>query len=457
MSLALISKPMAKGIRSALLLGGVAGIGLALLLTQFDSEILLPFPFLVLAVCAFIRYPELPFAVFLNTGVLKADPRLMFLPNSFDLTAMFALASIVGVAYGLMMKRIKFVIPSMQVLVPYCIIVLLGMCSLTYTLAPIYGTDKLLRFITLTSLAWFLPFFVFQENASITRFFTVFVVLALLMILDVVRSGLVPGRMGFISAFGSNYLALGTVLGFSLIVVSFYYLMRAQKRVAKFFYLCLVPPLLAGMLLSGGRGPVIALLLSVLAIGGCMGGMVGKRILTFSGSVTRADVRVLTLVGMLIIISAAVAISFSDYFQTLFMRLELAREGGGLSVLTRVDMFKRAIEVMKSVPSGLVGLGIGGFSMFYGGFDDARGLYPHNLFLELGSELGVLGLFASLLLVYWAACKVLLLARQTQADAKYLGITLLGLLVFFVSSASVSGDLNDNRLLFLCIGMIHAL
>ena len=458
MSQILTSAPRAKGIQSALLFGGVAGIGLTLLLTRLDSEIvLLGFPFLVLGVYVFIRYPEVSFALFCNVAAFKEDARLMFLPKFVDLTVVFALVSVIGVAYGLVVKRIKFVIPSREVLVPSCIIVLLGMCSLSYTLAPIYGTDKLLRFIIFTSPAMFLPFFLFQNVTSITRFFTVFIMLALLMLLDVVSDGLDPGRIGFRSAFGSNYLEFGRVLGFALITVSFYFLMRAQSRVMRVSYLCLIPMMLFGLLISGGRAPVIALVVSLLAICGVLGAIAGMRILTFSGSLAKADVRVLVFVGLLVIIGGTLLMSLSDYFATLFTRIEMhAAAAGRDSALTRVDMVKKAIEVMMSVPSGLIGLGIGGFSMFYGGFDDARGTYPHNLFLELGSELGALGLFASLLLVYWSACKVLLLARKTQADAKYLGITLLGLFVFLLSSSSVSGDLNDNRLLFLCIGMIHA-
>lgn len=52
------------------------------------------------------------------------------------------------------------------------------------------------------------------------------------------------------------------------------------------------------------------------------------------------------------------------------------------------------------VPSGLIGLGIGGFGMYYFHYDANRGWFPHNILLEVGSELGLVGLAAFVLLCY---------------------------------------------------------
>lgn len=403
------------------------------------------------------RYPEISFILFLTAGVYKADPRLSFLPEFLDLTVMFGLLAIIGVAYGILMNRIKFCIPSKQVLVPYFIIVLLAILSLTYTSAPIYGTDKLLRFLTITSLAFFIPFFLLQKKEPVIRFFIGFIVLSLLMIFDILSGGLSPGEIGFHGAFGSNYLAVGRIAGTALIIICFYFLMSAQSIFIRLFWLCLIPLMTAGIFLSGGRGPLLSLVVSILTILVYIISILGKRFLAFSTSINKTDIHLFILIVILIAFGMGVVIGFSDYLSTIFMRLELLGAGGGESVLERVERFKKAIEAMVSFPTSITGLGIGGFGVFYESFDDKRGAYPHNIFLEIGSELGILGLFAFLLLIYWSFSNALFnIKKSVSNNDKFLNITFLSLFVFMLINSSVSGDINDNRLLFTWIGLIYA-
>jgi hypothetical protein len=46
-----------------------------------------------------IRYPEISFALFLIAGVYKADPRLAFIQNYFDLTLSFGFLTIIGLIF----------------------------------------------------------------------------------------------------------------------------------------------------------------------------------------------------------------------------------------------------------------------------------------------------------------------------------------------------------------------
>lgn len=127
--------------------------------------VLLPFIYFL------IKYPEITFALFISAGAYKGDPRLSFLPEFLDLTVIFGSFSLIGVVLKIMAKKARFIIPSKKVLIPYIIIALLGIISLFYTRAPMYGTDKLLRFLTITSLSLFLPLFLFQKEFYIKRFF----------------------------------------------------------------------------------------------------------------------------------------------------------------------------------------------------------------------------------------------------------------------------------------------
>jgi len=144
-------------------------------------------------------------------------------------------------------------------------------------------------------------------------------------------------------------------------------------------------------------------------------------------------------------IGVVLASELRDYLGAMFMKFGFLMTGGGDSALERVSMYTKALELMANVPQALWGIGIGGFTVAYTGIDAPSGEYPHNIFLEAGVELGVVGLTALVALVYWAFAAELDLA-----------MTLLAAMVFVVGNSLVSGDLNDNRLLFAFVGVVHA-
>jgi hypothetical protein len=101
-------------------------------------------------------------------------------------------------------------------------------------------------------------------------------------------------------------------------------------------------------------------------------------------------------------------------------------------------------------------LGIGGFVMDYGGYDAISGDYPHNIFLEIGSELGVIGMIAFLWMLGWTFSRWLALRRKARGNQLHVVYTLFAMLVFELINACVSGDINTNRLLFGCLGLVVA-
>lgn len=438
------------------LLGSMVALGLMIAAAKDDSwAVFLIMPLVFFGIYATVRFPEVLFALFLTAGAYKADPRLSFLGSFFDITVMLAILSMAGASYGLITKRLKIIKPPKSVTIPYLIIAALGIISLAYTSAPIYGTDKLLRFLTLTSLALFLPFVIFRDNRAVKRFFIVILLLALFMIVDVIGGGLTPGEFGFHSAFGSNYLAMGVILGSASIIVMFYFSMRTESKFMKIIYICLSPMILFGMLISGGRGPLFALIVSCLLVFVYMIFAYVKNILTFSKSDKKTAI-ILIPVIVLAIIGFVIVVNFPGYFYTLNNRISMAELTEGGSATGRMDRFKSAIEIMTDFPTALTGVGIGGFTVFYAGVDNQRGDYPHNIFLEFGSELGILGLCAIIMLIFLALFTSLFFIKKTDTNGKLLSLTLLTLLIFTLVNANVSGDINDNRMLFMWIGLIYA-
>jgi O-antigen ligase len=76
---------------------------------------------------------------------------------------------------------------------------------------------------------------------------------------------------------------------------------------------------------------------------------------------------------------------------------------------------------------------------------------PHNIVLELGSELGVAGIAVFALLLAGVAAAVLPQVRRAGAPAEAIAAT--ALLVVPLTVAFSSFDLNDNRMLWLCLGV----
>jgi O-antigen ligase len=97
-----------------------------------------------------------------------------------------------------------------------------------------------------------------------------------------------------------------------------------------------------------------------------------------------------------------------------------------------------------------LGQGVGSWSTFYYG-RDTRG-YPHNLLLETTFEEGVVG--AVLLLLFLSFLAIAIRRMLVATDFQF-GV-LAGILVFCVSVSMFSGDLDDNRTLWLWAGIILA-
>jgi O-antigen ligase len=172
--------------------------------------------------------------------------------------------------------------------------------------------------------------------------------------------------------------------------------------------------------------------------------------------IKKDNLKSLIFIWGIITIAVLLVIYFHDFFATIFYRLEILVEGGGESATGRLMRIEKAIESMLSFPQIITGLGIGGFSIYFAGFDDIRGDYPHNIFLEVGSELGIFGLIAIVYLIFSSFLKIIYQINNEQANNKSFYYTLLALLIFMSINSSISGDINDNRLLFTIIGLIHA-
>lgn len=391
------------------------------------------------------KYPEVSFGLFLVAGFYKADPRLQnFLPEFFDLTIFFGVIVVLFILFKILKRNLKIPrIPS-KLFLPYIVLVVLMFVSLLYTEAPIYGWDKFLRFITITTLAIFGPIFLFTNIRKFHRFLYTLVAISSLMVVESIISS--HNITGFHTAFGSDYLALGRITGIVSLAIIFYFLLKNNKLKVKLLWVLLLVLNVFGLFYSGGRAPVIAFFLTIIILG----------LFSLAPKIKPKQAKIIKIAYSLILFGLVFFLVSPKQFSTLFNRINIVftEEGGGVSLSIRLSLYNSAIKAFIENP--LQGLGLGGFSNYYAGVDQR--LYPHNILLEIGAELGIIGLILFFFLIGFCFFYLLRLRKRYGEKEKYFLVTIvLAFFVFMFINSCVSGDINDNRLFFVWVGTAYAL
>jgi O-antigen ligase len=106
-----------------------------------------------------------------------------------------------------------------------------------------------------------------------------------------------------------------------------------------------------------------------------------------------------------------------------------------------------------------LGHGTGAWAVNWGGMDEAE--YPHNIVLEALYEEGMIGLSVLLLFIWiifrrWRQASVLINYYGLSVE-QYQYTHIAGLLFLFsLIQAMKSNDLDGNRLMFFCAGLVVA-
>ena len=416
------------------------------LASEFPAKFSLFVVVAVLLVILVAKCPEVLLALFINAGELKNNPlfRLPFV----DLTVFLGLLTALGIIWGIRQKRLKFTIPPLKMYLPFLLICLISAISVMYTTAPAYGLDKLLKFAVLTGLAFFGSFYLLADNKRLRNFMIVYIIYALVLAVDVLQKSPLPGQDEIMTSLTSNYLMTGAIMAEAFMMVFLYFFMIDKSSVRRGVYLLAFSPMaLYVLMLSGGRGPFLALIFTLVL----------TLVLAGHPASRKRSVRF-----WIIVVLAAGGIYLTyDYqnFTRMTSRMMMLDEGGGRSAMERIYMAKAALEAMGTMPYFFTGLGIGGFSLYYHGLDELGGmyLYPHNILLELGSEIGIFGLLSIILLLYWSFSKAYSLVKKSIGDNYYIAVTVLSIFLFTLINALKSGDINDHRLLFTVMGAIYSL
>jgi len=331
-------------------------------------------------VVAVLFSSEMLFALFLTAGNYKADPRLAFVQSRVDLTVLFWGLSVLAFFWWELKKGYKMPRSSVPVAVLYLSLSAIMLAGLVYSPSKIYALDKIARFTVITGWAFFGAIFLIRDSQSLKRFTWAFVVIATVMSVDAVVNWAWMPHRGFVTAFGSNYIALARMSGLGLLVLISFLIPVEHKKSVR-LSLCVAALLLVfSLFIAGARGPVIAFLLAFLIY------LIGSVRVLPRIKIERFALRSF-LIGVLAL-ALLTPLVLTNFPGVLESRFQILFSGGGSSALQRLDYWSSAIDLGNGSP--IWGIGTGGFGVAYYG-QDIRA-YPHDLLLEVWSENGLIGL-----------------------------------------------------------------
>ncbi|MFS0689432.1 O-antigen ligase family protein [Sporosarcina sp. 179-K 8C2 HS] len=380
---------------------------------------------------------ELFFVLFLFAGRFKSDERFSWVP--IDITLLFLINSILIGLYLFAFRKVKITKLTFHYFILYLVFVSFSLYSLYWTSSNVYAYEKLFHlFITvLWSVAGGL--IISHERERIIRFlFMMFAFSSWIAVESLIY--LQESHSGFINVLGGNYLGIGRVLGIGFILLLSFLIFKHKSGTMKIGVTIVAILYLYLLLNTGGRGPFIATLCSLPLLTLYYIEIKNREILI-------KKKMLLFIITLFVSIIASIYYFISAKDQQTIKRLMVLFDDDykGASAETRIYFIENSIALIKE--KFFFGYGIGSWPVEMG-LGDERG-YPHNLFIEIQFELGVIGLVFVMALFFKAVSNGL---KNMKSDSIY--IILLTLFISMLFNSMISGDISDNRLLFTFLALL---
>jgi len=363
-----------------------------------------------------------------------------------DLTMLMVCSLVVSIIWRMFGFRVsqkwslrKLFYGESHVLLAYMFFAAVVTFSYTYTTAPSYGGEKLLRFLFFGTLMFITPSFLVLSEKDFRRFAVIFVAFSLIQsFLLVTHLENRTDEKADITRIGAGWL-----LGMALVLILFYRLFLDRKKQTGVYVIAL-PIVAVGLIASAARGPMVSAAAMAL-----LGGAI---------AIHRGQLRAMTAISVLAIFAVIGSVAFvvlrqadPTKFSAKAAELEELSTGGSSSgsAAKRFAFYDAAVRAIPDHP--LMGRGIGSWAPFYFG-NDVRN-YPHNLALELTFEEGLLGMGA--FITFLAALAISIGPMMRSSRFHFLVIPLM--VAYCLSTSMFSGDLDDNRLIWLWAGVAIAI
>tara|TARA_B100001167_G_scaffold112514_1_gene69256 strand:- start:3 stop:1370 length:1368 start_codon:yes stop_codon:yes gene_type:complete len=327
---------------------------------------------------------------------------------------------------------------------------LLGV-SYFHTPSPEYGLRKILRFNTFAVTMFITPLLIIKtpddSRKLLSYFYFLLIIIVGIMLFQFVyflRWGdfaIVLAYWNRISIPGANpiqvsrYLAIGAAMMIVLLI--------RNKPSNSIHYFIILSVILLSIILSGSRGPLVSIIIGSILYAFLFERKRSTRIIGY-GMVALATITIL-----LLFLPESLTQRFFEVSQgsVIITQQGVKRVS---TIASRFEFWSMSFQTwISSITNFFAGLGSGGFSSLFI-WKDWR-WYPHNLFFEIMVELGLVGLIIGMTFIaksYQSINKSLILGSLTDHSALWVA----GTIVMFIA-AQFSGDVNDNRILWMFIGI----
>lgn len=385
---------------------------------------------------------EAVFVLFLFAGRFKEDPRFSWVP--VDLTLLFLVLSVAAGIWVLYKRRFRFRVQSLQLLGLVGAFLLFCGCTYFWTSSVVYALEKLGYLWVLTFWSFLACALIISRNTQrVKRLFIILMVFSSWVVLEALVATLGSEFTGQqVHALGTLYLGLGRVMGLGAAVFLVYAISQFRNWIAHCILFGLFLIHIAMLLVIGGRGPLIA---TILSLGVPVYYGLGWNIQQGTIKI-RKYVRPIILI--IVLASATIALLLPADALTTVIRLQALTSGDmGASAGTRVHMYSQALHVWAENP--IWGAGIGGWPVLTGWGDQK--MYPHNLVLEVLAEYGIVGLILLFVPIVYA---LYLFLKNRSSPFSVAKMAILALFINTFVNAMLTGDLSDNRVFFAMLGLL---
>lgn len=326
-----------------------------------------------------------------------------------------------------------------------------------------YKTQKILCFGFYTIPTFLIGYGVFaQEDRRVERLMRVFFIFSMVIVGECFHVFFKNGIKTLPDILGTNYLTTGQTLGVGTLVLAtgslfcFFGALSNQKgkcnqedkRIQGIVWGSVLIPIMCSCLFVyalinlGARGPVLACSIGLVVLYAGLG---------FFRSFSKSMIHL----GVFLVFFAIFYSLLNDFFhQTgahFFKRLTPVLDPSAIdgSLHERFAYYQSAFRAFLENP--LMGLGLGAWPLFHGLGDIS--LHPHNIFLEVAAETGIIGVLLFLSLLFVCLKKV----KFSYFFSKFHLTSVLLITLFSFLNALKTGDLHDNILFFfflsLCAGI----
>jgi O-antigen ligase len=398
---------------------------------------------LALVLALLFLAPEILFALYMSVGSFKTSLLPLQERLAGDFTVALAILVIAGIIIKVLRRRDRV---RLHWLILSVYLLLVGWMCLSMIWSPAQGPgwEKSARFATLTLLAFAAPMLLLDTWSRLERFLWVLFLAGMLFTVEALRSLYLGGELRRVmTVFGADYLTLGRTCGLAAGLGTYFLVGHGVKWWWRLMLLVCVGAAIFVLFLSASRGPIVAWLLAFVPPV-LLSRRRGRKSLLILG---------IMLIGV-ILLGVGWALGLLPYgwtwrFEVVFAALLLAAPWA-ISFVPRIHIWQVGLHIFFQHP--IFGAGVQAYRTSVPG---GEVVYPHNLFLEAGAELGIVGLMLTLWLVImplvrWRQCSMIRLPSRYR----FLFDTVLWVYAFFFIEVMKSGDFNSNRTFWMSVGAV---